>query len=139
MKMKTLVLFYSFTGKTKDIAEKKAKELTADIEEILDEKKHSKFGAFLVGCPKSIMRKSWAIKPLAANLDGYEKIVILSPTWAGHPVPPVNAAIEKLPPGKKVEVVMVSSSGSTKDSTEGTKALIAAKGCEVTEYTDMRS
>ena len=37
--MKTLILFYSYTGKTKALAEKKAAELGADIEEIADMKK----------------------------------------------------------------------------------------------------
>jgi hypothetical protein len=33
---------------------------------------------------------------------------------------------------------MVSGGGGTKNSAEGTKNLIAARGCEVTDYTDIK-
>lgn len=137
--MKTLVLFHSYTGKTKVLAEKKAAEFGADIEEIKDARRQSKPGAYTVGLFRAIGRKKSRIQPLQSKLDSYEKIIIMSPVWASHPTPAVNSAIECIPSGKKIEIVMVSASGKTEGAEDGTKALIYGRGCEVTEYTDIKA
>ena len=59
------------------------------------------------------------------------------PVWAANPATVFNNIVEILPAGKKVELVMVSGGGGTRKSAEKTKALIAARGCEVTAYTDV--
>ncbi len=63
----------------------------------------------------------------------------MSPVWAGNPAPAFNSIIENLPSGKKIELVMVSAGSGTKKSAEGTKNLITAHGCEVTDYTDIKT
>ncbi|MCL2082705.1 MAG: NAD(P)H-dependent oxidoreductase [Oscillospiraceae bacterium] len=137
--MKTLILFHSYTGKTKALAERKAAELMADIEEIKTVRRPSKFGAFVVGIPSSIGRKKAKIHPIKSSFDEYDKIVLMSPVWAGHTTPAVNSAIDCIPSGKRVEVIMVSSSGETDESADRIKALIYNRGCEVTDYTDVKA
>ena len=41
--MKTIILYYSFSGRTKALAVKKANELNADIEEVTEVKRPSVF------------------------------------------------------------------------------------------------
>ena len=132
--MKTLILYYSRSGNTKAFAEQKTKETGADIEQILDMKKLSVFAGIL----KSQRRIKTEIQPVKSQLVNYDKIIIMSPVWAGHPVPAINSLIECLPSGKQVEIVMVSSGGGTKKSAEGTKALVVKQGCELVGYTDVK-
>jgi len=137
--MKTLVLFHSYTGKTKKLAAVKAAKLGADIEEITDVKRPSVIGAYAIGGFRAIRRKGTPIKPIQSQLDSYDKIILMSPVWASRPTPAINSAIACIPSGKRIELNMVSASGSTGKSAEGTKALIYGRGCEVTEYTDIKA
>ncbi|MCL2196838.1 MAG: hypothetical protein FWB77_04415 [Treponema sp.] len=135
--MKTIILYYSWSGKTKALAVKKAGEIGADIEEITEEKKISLIGSFFIGAPGAIKRKTAKIKPIAADLNNYEQIIIMAPVWASHPAPAFNNIVEAIPSGKKIEIILVSTSSGTKKSEEGTKKLFTDKGCEVVGYTDI--
>ncbi|MDR2941079.1 MAG: hypothetical protein LBV17_00610 [Treponema sp.] len=137
--MKTLILFYSFSGSTKKLASQKAAETGADIEEIIETKKMFVLKAYTVGAYRAMKRNKTEIHPIKSQLNSYEKIIIMAPVWAGNPAPAFNSIVEQLPSGKKVELVMVSAGGGTKDSAEGTKNLITAHGCEVTDYTDIKT
>jgi flavodoxin len=137
--MKTLVLFYSFSGSTRKLASQKAAEIGADIEEITETKKMFVLKAYTAGAYRAIKRKKTEIQSLKSQLDSYEKIIIMAPVWASNPAPAFNSIVELLPAGKKVELVMVSAGGGTKSSAEGTKGLITARGCEVTDYTDIKT
>jgi flavodoxin len=137
--MKTLVLFYSFSGNTKKIAAQKAAETGADIEEIIETKRMFVLKAYTVGAYRAIKRKKAEIQPIKSQLNSYEKIIIMAPVWAGKPAPAFNSIIEQLPTGKKIELVMVSASSGTEGSAEETKNFIAARGCEVTDYVDIKT
>jgi len=129
----TLVLYCSYSGNTKALAEKRAAELDADIEEITETKKPF----IVVGIYRAWKRKKTDIRPIKSRLDSYKKIIIMSPVWKDHPVSAINSVIEQLPADRKVELVMVSAGGGTKASADGTKALVTMRGCEVVGYTDV--
>lgn len=137
--MKNLILYYSYSGNTKSLAQKKAASESADTEEIVDIKKRGVFLTLFAGCFKALTRKTAKIRPIKANLKNYGKIIIMAPIWAGHPAPPFNNIINALPEGRKVELIFTSDGGSSMKSSEKTKALIAAKGCEVIGYTDIKT
>jgi len=137
--MKTLILFYSFSGRTKKLAAKKAAETGADIEEIIETKKMSVLKAYICGAPRAMRRKKTEIQPIKSQLNNYEKIIIMAPVWASVPAPAFNNIIEQLPAGKKIELVMVSAASGTQKTAEATKKLITARGCEVTDYIDIRT
>ena len=131
--MKTIILYYSHSGNTKALAYKKASELGADIEEIVEVKKPF----IAVGLYRAAKRKKTVIQPIKAQLDGFDKIIIMSPVWKDRPVSAINSLIDCLPKGKKVEFIMVSAGGGTRVSAEETKALVTMRGCEVVGYTDV--
>ena len=132
-KVKTLILYYSYSGNTKALATKRAAKLGTDAEEIAEVKKPF----ILVGIYRAWKRKRTAIQPIKSQLDSYDKIIIMSPVWGSYPVSAINSVIEQLPTGKKIELIMVSAGGGTKASAEGTKALVTKRGCEVVGYTDI--
>ena len=136
--MKTLVIFYSYTGKTKAIAQKLAAEESADTAEILDAKRPGKLKAFVLGCPASIRGKSWPIKPITADLAAYDKLIMLAPVWADNVPPAFNSALDALPKGKTVSVKLISASGKSNCKTR-LESAITAKGCKLDGFEDIKA
>jgi len=138
--MKSVVLYYSYTGHTKKAAEKMARTNGADLVEIQTQKKKSKFVTFLVDCPRAMMRKASPLKPIAQDLQAYDLITIASPVWASYPTPAFNSIVKLLPKGKNVQLIFVSGggSGATKRSEHGTRELVRHAGCKVVDYKELK-
>ena len=137
--MKTLVVYYSYTGKTKKIAEDIANEKNADSIELLEKTKRSVFNAYVRGSMAARGQKPVELQNENIDFSVYDNIIIAMPIWAGYPAPAINNIICALPAGKKVELVMVSGSGSSQGSAPKTKVLVEAKGCTVEKYQDIKS
>lgn len=135
--MKTVIVYYSYTGKTKVFVEGKAKELNAETLEVTEEKARSKFNAYVFGSHAAMKQKTSEIEVLGVDLMNYEKIVIAGPIWAGLPAPAVNSIISLLPAGKEIEVYFTSGSGKSKGQ-EKVKRLILQKGCSFSGYHDVK-
>jgi flavodoxin len=138
--MKSIILYYSYSGSTRKVAEKLARTQSAELLEIKTKKQKSKFAAYLVECPRARMRKCAAIQPVTQDLKGYDLITLAAPVWAGYPAPAFNSMVKLLPPNANVQVILVSASGSgaTKKSEEGTRRQIKKQGCKVLAYKDTR-
>ena len=111
--MKTLIVYYSYSGNTKRLAEALSEKEGADIAEIKDVKRPAKLKVYTAGILASIRGKAWRIEPPEADLTGYERIVLMSPVWASNPTPQINAVLELLPEGRTVAVRMISKSGKS--------------------------
>ena len=119
--MPELVLFYSYTGNTKNTAEKFAKENNFDICEVTDIKRLNKLKAYVAGSFKSMSGGMFEIQPLTINetavdFKNYDTINIFAPIWAGSIAPSMNGALKMLPQETKIKLFMVSASkNSSKD------------------------
>ncbi|MDR1410282.1 MAG: hypothetical protein LBJ12_08530 [Oscillospiraceae bacterium] len=136
--MKTLVLYYSYTGHAKELAEALAAQEAADIMEISDWHRPGKLIAYIKGCPAAAKGRSWAIAPIFPDWSAYERVVLFSPVWAGGAPPAVNAMLEQLPGGKSVEVHMVSASGKSKCRSR-IESAIKMKGSRPASFEDIRA
>ncbi|MDR2734267.1 MAG: hypothetical protein LBC99_06415 [Spirochaetota bacterium] len=137
--MKTLVIFYSYTGTAKRIALNYAVQNAAETLEILDVKRPGVLKAYTSGCVAAMQGKPWAIRPLAVNPGAYNRLVLFVPVWANNLPPAVNALLALLPGGKKIEVKAVSGSGrSGQKCKERLGSLLQAKGCTLESYTDLK-
>ena len=90
--MRSLVVYYSFTGNTRTVAERAARELDADIAEVRAPR--YEFGGF------RFLRAafdSWRARLPAIEVgggrrpDGYDFVLLMSPVWAGHAATPMRA------------------------------------------------
>ena len=95
---KPLVLYYSLTSNTKQVATEIATRLNADIEEItLVEPYDTAFQATIERCKadreKGILPE---IKPLKSNIADYDWIFIGYPIWFGTYAPPIASLLEKV-------------------------------------------
>lgn len=82
--MKKLVVFYSFEGNTKLMAETIAKEIDADVLEIKPEKemKSRGFMKFFWGGKSVMTKEEPKLLPLDKNVEDYDLIFIGTPVWA---------------------------------------------------------
>lgn len=134
--MKTLIIFYSYGGATKKLAEELAARRGADLVEVKDQKRPGKIGTFL-RCPAAMGQKPGKIQPVSANFAAYQRFVVMGPVWASHPAPPVNNIFQMLPKGSEVEIIMVSGGGSS--AKDKVVAFAEGKGLKVAEYVDHKS
>lgn len=137
--MKTAVVYYSFTGKTKELAEKKAQQEEADLIGIREIKERSTLSAFTAGAFLSMRRKAVPIQTIKADLGIYDKIIVAVPLWAGCPAAPFNSILEKIPSGKKIEMIVTSGSGDSSKGKDKTLRLASSKGIEIISYEDIKT
>jgi len=135
--MKTIILYYSLMGSTKALALKKATEFGCEAEEVIQVKKYNLFTSYISGAFKAMRRVGVPIEPLKADLSQYDKIIIMSPVWAGHPAPAINSVLSLLPTGKQVEFYLLSEGSGSKKTAQKTKEIAQGKGCEVVCYYDV--
>jgi len=94
--MKSLVVYYSLTGKTRLVSQVIAEALNATLLEI-KEIKPRKPGllTYLTGGLAAIMNRGSKISPIDIDLKQHETIFIGSPVWASRPAPAINSFIYK--------------------------------------------
>lgn len=136
--MKTLVLFYSYTGNTEKLAQIAAAKENADIIEVKDNVRPGKFAAYTLGCFRAMNMKPSDIAPIEAELSDYGKIILMSPVWASNIAPPMIRVFEMLPSGRELEVVAVSASGKSK-AKDKVSALLNTRGCKSVRYKDIKA
>ncbi|MBN2422276.1 NAD(P)H-dependent oxidoreductase [Candidatus Woesearchaeota archaeon] len=93
--MKTLVVYYSRTGTTKEVAEKIANKLEADIEEIIDLKNRKGTKGYLIAGKDAMQKRLTKIKPLAKNPTDYELVIIGTPVWGWTMAPAIRTVLHE--------------------------------------------
>ena len=95
MKQKILVVYYSRSGSTRKVAKALARELDADLEEIMDFADRSgKEGYNLCG-KEGMMRKEVVIGQTRKDPSNYELVVVGTPIWCFNFSSPVRAYLKK--------------------------------------------
>ena len=90
-----LVVYYSRTGSTRKVAEYITKQLGADMEAIIDMKKRSGVGGFVLGGRDALGRKETKISEIKIDPSNYELVIIGSPVWAGNIPPAIRTYLNK--------------------------------------------
>lgn len=134
--MKSLVIFYSYGGNTREEAQAMAASVEGDLFEVRDTARPSMVGAFL-RCASARGMKPTPVQPLSVNLEAYDDIIIMAPVWAGFPAPAIYNVFNALPQGRNVEVYLVSG-GGTSACREKIEALVAQKGCTLSRWRDIK-
>lgn len=91
--MSTLVVFFSFDGNTKFIAEKIAETINADIIELKTSKKYPTEGflKYFWGGKSVIFGEKPKLINGSIDLNKYETVFIGTPVWAGSYTPPIKS------------------------------------------------
>ncbi len=91
--MKSLVIYYSMTGKTKLVAQIIAETMNATLLAIEERRPIPIPFIYLSGGFAAFTNRGTKINPINVDLTQYERIFIGSPIWASRPAPAVNSFI----------------------------------------------
>jgi len=91
--MKSLVVYYSLTGKTRLAAEAIAEALNATLVEIEERRPVPMPFVYLSGGFRAVTNRGSKICPVDVDIKQYERIFIGSPIWASRPAPATNSFI----------------------------------------------
>jgi flavodoxin len=101
--MKSLVVYYTRTGKTKFVAEAIATQLGADLEEVVDLKKRGGAVGWISGGKDASRKSLTEIAPIQKVPADYDLVVIGTPIWAWSLTPAFRTYVSKNSlAGKKV-------------------------------------
>ncbi len=137
--MKTLIIYYSFTGNTRRLVSRLKEEHNADLVEVFEEGNRSKAGAFTGGVMKSRKMKPAKLQPVKVDFSLYDRIIVAAPIWGGYPAPAFNSIIDMIPEGSKIEILLTSSSGKVQKGEGEVKARIVSKGIEIVSLQNIKT
>lgn len=115
--MKTIVIFYSLEGNTKEAAEQIAQKMDSAILELKPEKEIPGSGAlkFMKGGMQALFGNCPKLKPLDFDKDAYDQIILGTPIWAGECAPAIRSFLKQYPVSDKVKAVFTTSGGGDND------------------------
>lgn len=127
--MKTAIVFYSMHGNVRYVSEKVAKELGADLIELIPVKAYPDKGAmqFIWGGSAVTFKKKPELEPYTFNASDYDLVIIGTPVWASNFTPPLRTFFENNDlTGKKIAVIATSAGGDSAKCVEAVKAAAKA-------------
>lgn len=92
---KTLIIYYSRTGKTRLVSEMLAKNINADLLEIKDPQDRSGAWGFLVSSIDAFRHVHTPIEPEHPDLSPYSVVIIATPVWSWNVSTPIHTLFEK--------------------------------------------
>jgi len=130
--MKTSIIYHSYSGITRGIAEKIQKSCGGDLVEVKSKENYSSITAYTLGCYRAMKEECDPIEPEIIDVSASDLIVIGTPVWAFKATPAINAAIAALKgcDGKK-SVIFATCGSSAKDTLPILKKALEAKGVAV--------
>ena len=130
--MKTSIIYYSYSGITRGIAEKIQKSCGGDLVEVKSKENYSSITAYTLGCYRAMKEECDPIEPETIDVSASDLIVIGTPVWAFKATPAINAAIAALKgcDGKK-SVIFATCGSSAKDTLPILKKALEVKGVAV--------
>ena len=130
--MKTSIIYYSYSGITRGIAEKIQKVCGGDLVDVKLKQDYSSLTAYTLGCYRAMKEECDLIEPAVIDVSGSDLVVIGTPVWAFKATPAINAAIAGLKgcDGKKA-VIFATCGSSAKETLPILKKSLELKGVTV--------
>jgi flavodoxin len=130
--MKTSIIYHSYSGITRGIAERIQKACGGDLIEVKPRENYSTLTAYSLGCYRAMKEECDKIVPETIDVSASDLVVIGTPVWAFKATPVTNAAIAALKgcEGKKA-VIFATCGSSVKDTLPILKKALEAKGVKV--------
>ena len=130
--MKAIIIFYSYSGITRGVAEAAKTACGGDLVEVKPREKYSSLTAYTLGCFRALRDEGEPIDPEMIDVSAYDLIVIGTPVWAWKATPPVNAAIAALTGCEGKRAVLFATCGaSAKETLPTLRRALEAKGVVV--------
>lgn len=111
--MKAVVIYYSFTGNTRLVAEMLARDLGAELVEFTCPPYRGRFGGlrqfwdvFTRGTPEIALP--------AHAIENHDLVVVAGPVWAARPAPPLRSLVRQKLSGSEKLAAFVTCNGTSK-------------------------
>lgn len=88
---KILVVYFSRTGHTAQVARALADRLGADLEPVREARSRKGFWQYFRSAREALAGKRAEIEPARHDPAAYDVVLLGSPVWASHPSTPVSA------------------------------------------------
>ena len=127
--MSSFLVYYSMHGNVRYVSEKVAKELGADLIELVPVKAYPDKGAmqFIWGGSAVTFKKKPELEPYTFNASDYDLVIIGTPVWESNFTPPLRTFFENNDlTGKKIAVIATSAGGDSSKCLEAVKAAAKA-------------
>jgi len=127
MSGRILVVYYSFEGNTRYIAQAIAGELGADLQELKPVKdlKSKGFSKYIWGGRQVMTKKQPELVPVERNPEGYDTIFLGSPVWVYTYAPALRSFLAKHPLKSKRIGIFLCHGGGPKDAMAKTEAALS--------------
>lgn len=134
--MKSIVVYYSRSGNTKRVAEMMARELKADLQELVDKRGRGGLLGFLKAGRDAMKERNTELGPLSQSPEDYDLILVGTPVWASNPAPAVRTFLQSHDlSGKKVALFCTMSARGGKETLADMKGILT--GVEVVGQLDI--
>jgi len=133
-KMKSAIIFHSYSGITRGVAEKLSQILGSEMIEIMPEQDYSRLMVYPKGCYRAMKGLCDPVRPERIDVSDFDVVMIASPVWAGKPTPAINGAIEGLIGCTEKPAAVIVTCRSAESGTEALAPLVTrlkAKGLNV--------
>jgi flavodoxin len=129
MFMKNCIIFHSYTGITRGVAEKVQEACGGELVEVKPRQDYSKLTAYTVGCLRARNEEAEPVEPESIDVSACNLLVIGTPVWAFKSTPATNGAINALKncEGKRA-IVYATCGGSAGDTISIMRKALEMKG-----------
>jgi flavodoxin len=111
--MKNLIVYYSLTGKNEKVALKLKEIMNCEIEQIVEPVNRHGFLMFFKNGFDALMKKTAKIEPIKSDIKSFERVIFLTPVWAGN-LPPAARSFLMENKDKLKNLVFISACGMGK-------------------------
>lgn len=94
-RLRYLVIYYSWSGRTAAVAEAVAEVLEADIEAIREAKPRHGLTGYIRAAVEASRRRSAPILPPSHRPEDYDVVILGTPVWAGAMSSPIRSLINR--------------------------------------------
>ena len=130
--IRACVIFYSYSGVTRGVAEGIRNASGCDLLEVRTKKPYTSFSAYTTGVLRSRKMACDPIEPAEIDVSGYDFLIIGTPVWAGRATPAINAAVQALNGCEgKLAVVFTTCCGQPGDALTNLSHALSLRGVRV--------
>lgn len=138
--MKTLIIYYSESGKTKIVAETLSVKLNGDLIQIEDKKNRKGFKNKMTASLDAMRENKTEISPRRVDVSDYDIIYFGTPVWASKPSPAIITIIDRCDlRAKDVVIFATMNATGAKASLDRMEEKIKARGGRVIERFSLKT
>ena len=131
--MKTSIIYNSYSGNTRGIAEQIRKSCGGELIEVKSREYSSRLTAYTIGCYRAMKEERDRIEPAIIDVSASDLVVIGTPVWAKKATPAINGAVAALQGCSGKRAVLYATCGNAAGDTLPILArALEAKGMTVT-------